>query len=575
VGSVNGKNRQVPASPSNPWRVVAAVIVAVLIGYAIVQFGAWDTTGRTVPGWPQNVVGTFVLELVSGKAHWTSSHTFIAVLIPVLVLIAVAVLILAKPPDKKRKTDTYKAAKSLGDGSQMALKTVAARSDKSRLTTGVVKGLLLVKTMRGGKERYADWRQTGVIVAGPGAGKTTGFVVPMALTAPGVVFVTTNKRDVPDALHGSRAGRTDIFDPQQIVSKNKPTFRIDFNRYVTDEIRAHKLAKVWMDSSGPVGAKKDAYFDSAGPNLLAGHLLACAVEKLPISNVFLWLMDPKDRTPIKILEKAGYLLPAKALEGVYFAPEEQRGGVFGTAAEMVSFLNNSRVRSWLEPDSILDKRPVFSPEDFVRSGDGTMIAVSKEGYGSTGPLTAALTTWVMDAAEELADQSPHGRLKIPLVVLLDEVTNVCRKSDLPDAMSHYGSRGISTWPFLQNFAQGARVWTEDGMRQMWGAANIRIVGSGQADEKFLKEFSAIIGQHLVTEYSANSSSGKGGGGYSRTISQKERPVLDVDDIAALLPGECIVHASGDRAFLAHTIPWYEREDMKETVSACVAANEPK
>lgn len=570
---MNGKNRQVPASPGNVWPVVAVVITIVVTAYSVVEGGSFGRTGHFVPGWPQDVIPTFFFGLVSHETQWTGWHTAIGVGLPALVLIGFVVFTLLRSP-VKGGTETRTAAKSLGKGSSMSLDAVTKRSDAGRLTHGEQKGILLVKTLLKSEDRYADWRQTGVIVMGPGAGKSTGFAIPMAMDAPGVVLCTSNKRDLPDALRGARNGPMYTFDPQQIVSRDKPRFRLDFNLYVTDEVRAHKLAKVWMEASTPLGAKKDSYFDTAGPNLLAGHLLACSVAGLPISQVFLWLNDPKNKQSVKILETAGYTLPAKALEGVYYAPEEQRGGVFGTAAEMVSFLNNSRVRAWLEPDGMLDKRPVFSPEDFVRSGNGTMIALSKEGHGSTGPLTAALTTWILDAAEELAEASPHGRLKIPMVVLLDEVANVCRKADLPELMSHYGSRGISTWPILQNFAQGARVWTEDGMRQLWGAANIRIVGSGQADSKNLKELSDLLGSHLVTEYSSNSSSGKSGGGYSRNISQKERPVLDVDDLAALAPGECVVHASGDRAFLAHTYPWYEREEMKELVANSIRTYEP-
>lgn len=567
---MNGKDRQVPAAPNHFWRNFLTFL-AVLTGmYAVVELGSRWNTGTFVPGWPHLVASGFLFGLLWNPSQWTTAHTVLALAFAGTAFAVVMWKELRKP--RKKPLDV--AAKSLGKGTSMSLEAVTERSDKGRLTEGEQKGILLVKTYLKGEDRYADWRQTGVIIMGPGAGKSTGFAIPMAVDAPGLVVCTSNKRDLPDALRGSRDGPMYVFDPQRISSRDKPAFRIDFNQYVTDEVRAHKLAKVWMDASTPLGAKKDSYFDSAGPNLLAGHLLACSVAGLPISEVFKWLNKPKNRQPIMILEDAGFTLPAASLEGVYSAPEEQRAGVFGTAAEMVSFLNNSRVRAWLEPTDILDKRPVFSPADFVRSGNGTLIALSKEGHGSTGPLTAALTTWVLDEAEELAENSPHGRLRIPMMAILDEVANTCRKNDWPELMSHYGSRGISTWPILQNYDQGKRAWTEDGMGQMWGAANIRIVGAGQADAKFLKSFSDLIGKHMVTEYSSNSSSGKGSGGYSRTVSQKEKEVLDVDDLAALSPGECVVHSSGDRAFLARTIPWYEREEMKEKVSNSIRTYEP-
>lgn len=574
---MNGQDRRVPSAPgaSGKW-ILLGLVTFLGVGYLFVQLASYFATGHTTPGNPFTLISETLTGLVKGTIEWTDDHTLAAIL-PAAIALAVLVLAIIWKIRHPKKRGLAAAAKVLGKGNSLSLKTVIKKSDAGRLTTGETKGIMLVKTMDSGQDRYATFRQTGMIEMGPEAGKTVGFAVPMILNAPGVVLATSNKRDLPDAICGSRRdkGRVWVFDAQQITSKAAPSWWIDFNDYVTDEIRAHKLAKIWMDASGPADAKRDAYFDSAGPNLLAGLLLACAVAKKPLSQVFLWLMNDRDKDAVKILEKAGYVLPAAALAGVYHAPEEQRGGVFGTAAEMVSFLNNSRVRSWVESD-MLSKREKFSPEDFVRSDAETLIALSKEGIGSTGPLTAALVAWVLEAAEDLADTKPHGRLQIPLVVVLDEVANVCRLKDLPDLYSHYGSRGIPIWSIFQNWAQGCRVWKEDGMRQLWGAANIRIIGAGQSDAKHLKEVSDLVGNHLITEYSANSSSGNGPGkgSYSRNVSQRDKPVLDVDDIAAFELGECLVLPSGDRPFLARTIPWFDRKEMQPIVSASIKEFEP-
>nr|WP_240675167.1 TraM recognition domain-containing protein [Cellulomonas endophytica] len=78
---------------------------------------------------------------------------------------------------------------------------------------------------------------------------------------------------------------------------------------------------------------------------------------------------------------------------------------------------------------------------------------------STG-LVGALTVAVAEAAEELATRSPGGRLRNPLLGVLDEAANVCRWRELPNLYSHYRSRGIVLMTILQSWSQGLEVWGE-------------------------------------------------------------------------------------------------------------------
>lgn len=49
----------------------------------------------------------------------------------------------------------------------------------------------------------------------------------------------------------------------------------------------------------------------------------------------------------------------------------------------------------------------------------------------------ALTVAVTEAAEQLAKASPGGRLRVPMVAVLDETANVCRWRELPNLYSHF------------------------------------------------------------------------------------------------------------------------------------------
>ncbi|MFM9653718.1 conjugal transfer protein, partial [Streptomyces galilaeus] len=76
--------------------------------------------------------------------------------------------------------------------------------------------------------------------------------------------MTSNKRDVVDATRDVRAeaGPVWVFDPQGIALEN-PTWWWNPLSYVTDEVRAAKLADHFASGSRDPGAKTDAYFDPA------------------------------------------------------------------------------------------------------------------------------------------------------------------------------------------------------------------------------------------------------------------------------------------------------------------------
>jgi type IV secretory pathway TraG/TraD family ATPase VirD4 len=144
----------------------------------------------------------------------------------------------------------------------------------------------------------------------------------------------------------------------------------------------------------------------------------------------------------------------------------------------------------------------------------------------------ALTVAVTEAAEQLAKQSPGGRLPVPMVAVLDEAANVCRWRELPNLYSHYGSRGIVMMTILQSWSQGVEVWGRDGMRKLWSAANVKVYGGGVSEVEFLSELSQLIGDYDLRQLST-SYGGKGGRSTSRST-RRER-VLEVSDLGAPAP----------------------------------------
>lgn len=554
--------------------VLVGIVVALALGivgvlWASVTIGSHlDGVNPTLTRNPLEVV----FGLIRGRIVWPPSATWLTVLIAVIVVaIATGIGILVGRVRRKR-TRVDRSAAYLARGRDLSeLGRKGATRTAQRLGVQGTPGIPIGKSIPGGQPLFALWEYVMIALAGPRVGKTTTLVIPAILEAPGAVVTTSNKRDTVDATRDPRSqvGQVWIFDPQAIALEDA-TWWWNPLSYVTDEVKAARLAEHFASGSRDPGAKTDAYFDPAGQDLLAGLLLAAALDHRPITDVYTWLTRPTDETAVDILREHDFALTADQVAGVVSAPEKQRGGIFGTAMQMASCLTNRQVARWVTPQGAADPRKQFSPEDFVRADGGTLYSLSKEGRGTAGPLVTALTVAVVEAAEELASRSAGGRLRTPLLGVLDEAANVCRWRALPDLYSHYGSRGIVLMTILQSWSQGVEVWGESGMRKLWSASNVKVYGGGVDEDAFLEHLSKVIGDY--DRLSSSTSYGRG----HRTVSQqlhRER-ILDVADLAAMPKGRAVVLSSGSRPTLIRTVPWMTGPHA-DAVTASIAAHDPK
>ena len=546
--------------------VLGAVAAIVVLNVAVRLGHQLDGTGVELPSDPF----AFTLGVILGRVPWPASATWIVIVLLAIVLALVVLAIVGVVRYRKGRTRVDRASSYMGRGKDVeGLSKRNAQAQATRLGVTGSLGVPIGKTL-GQMPLYGTWEDMHIDIWGPRTGKTTSRAVPAILEAPGGVLVTSNKRDVVDATRDVRAeaGPVWVFDPQGIALEN-PTWWWNPLSYVTDEVRAAKLADHFASGSRDPGAKTDAYFDPAGQDLLAGLLLAAALDSRPITDVYGWLTRPTEEEPIGILRRGGYDLTADQVRGVITAPEKQRGGIYGTAQQMASCLTNRQVAAWVNPQGEPDLRPQFDPAAFVRDG-GTLYSLSKEGRGTAGPLVTALTVAVVEAAEELAAGSAGGRLSVPLLGVLDEAANVCRWRELPNLYSHYGSRGIVLMTILQSWSQGVDVWGDSGMRKLWSASNVKVYGGGVSEDAFLESLSKLIGDY--DRQASSVSSGRGGRSVNQQL-HRER-ILDVADLAAMPKGRAVVLSSGNRPTLIRTQPWMTGPHA-EKVKASIAAHDPQ
>jgi hypothetical protein len=100
---------------------------------------------------------------------------------------------------------------------------------------------------------------------------------------------------------------------------------------------------------------------------------------------------------------------------------------------------------------------------------------------------------------------------------------------------------------------------------MWSAATIRVLGAGVADEKFLSECSALIGDH--EEWVLQSATaGRHGERQSTRALRKDR-ALAVSHLASMPSNRAIVFASGSRPIVIETRSWKDGPHAAEVRAA--------
>ncbi|MFE3192861.1 type IV secretory system conjugative DNA transfer family protein [Nocardia sp. NPDC059240] len=559
---------------------------------------------------------SIVVNMIKGELHWPG---WAGVIIAVIVLLGVGWQLLKR----RRKANASKGRLAVDDkadfmGSGGAIKSlkaagVAEKAEQlgvhlekhaftgelyvpsSLMQPGevVVPGVPIGVSVADGEMLYGSYEDLHVDIWGPRQGKTTSRVIPAILSSIGATLVTSNKRDVVDATRDVRAAKGSpifIFDPQDIA--------VDFN-YPADparswfwdplawvdihsegcEARAARLAGHFADAesgSGSAQVSSDSFFDQEAEDLLAGLFLAACVAGESITKIWDWVTRPFDGFPVEVLRPSPdveegspgdrWSFMRSGLAAQYNVDPRTRSGVFGTAKKMVRCLQLSNVHPWVRGGP---GRVRFDELDFIHR-NGTLYSLSLEGRGSAAPLVSALSEAVIDVAMRSAARSRGGRLPIPLLAVLDEAANVVRWRDLPKQYSHFGSRGIVVMTVLQSWAQGARCWGVDGMEALWGAANIKVLGSGVDDIRFLQERSEVIGDYDSISQSVSESSG--GKSYSRSLGSSR--TFNANALATLPRGRAIVFSSATPAVLVRTVPWWEGEYETE-VRNSIIKHEPQ
>lgn len=574
---VPGRRSQ-PGGSEAVWAVAAG---AVLSGLLLV-LGVWlaaqlGGAGHGSPiGWGRAVAERASADPELGERAprvWSSAASVWLAVLAVLGLVAAALGGLGWWRWSKDREWTDARAKHLSSPRDVADFRKDAVTKKARALGSSEAGIGLFMGQcvgNGGARLWTNVESLQLWFMGPRSGKTSGLVTRHLFETTFPAIMTANKAD---GVHETRGARSEIGtclvqDPQQIIHEPPGWYYPPQNQILARDDKvfaAEELAGIFdaAKSLGP-GEKVDAFFGPGGETLLADLLLAVAVAGERLTLVYDWLSYPDPRTaprgildPVEVLRRHGHHTAADDLQSYRVMTPKTRDGLYAQARLIMKFLREPAIRAWYEPLGPTDNRPVFDPQAFVTSTD-TLYLLSREGKGTARALTAATVNAVVRAALEQATVD-GGRLQTPLLAELDEATNICRLTDLPDWFSYFGSVGILLSVQIQSREQAVNTWGEHQLRVMLSNATVMGVGRGLRDEHQLAGLVKLINDYDEVQRSRTRGAR---GHHSVSDSIAKREVFSIADLAAMPAGRALIFPAGARPSLIKIEGWFKVPALK-------------
>ncbi|UGQ09682.1 TraM recognition domain-containing protein [Yinghuangia sp. ASG 101] len=476
----------------------------------------------------------------------------------VLILVALAanLALFALMRLRRRPRHVDHASRWLARASELRRHTtLGARSVAASLgVASPTPGIHIGRSVRGGADLWGTWEDTYVEISGPGAGKTSARAVNNIVAAPGPVVVTSGKRGLVDATRGvrERVGRTWVFDPQNLAGERPTWYWNPLGMVGGDLKEAASVTGLITFTQRNSHERSDSYFQPAAETLIALMLFAADAGKRPITDIHAWLLQPDDDTPGHFIRATEATVATQAYEGLRDLPRAQRAGVYGVALRYMGWLAVPEIARWITPGAGREEFPFVH---FSRESTDTMYILSSADDTTALPAVCTLTAACVVAAETGSARMPRGRLRKPMLAVLDDAADVAQLGLWPNRYSHYGSRGVIVMMMLQSWAQGVGVWGEAGMAKIWGASSVRVFGSGGSDGAMLGDQSLLAGTFEAPTTSLTYSGVPLSGRVTRA--SRAEAVLDHADVAALPRDRMMVQFSGQRPVLARSVDWTE------------------
>src|ERR671910_2179388 len=394
-----------------------------------------------------------------------------------------------------------------------------------------------------------------VLVFGPtGSYKTSALVTPAVLEWSGPLVATSVKPDLLRAPLAPRArlGQVLVIDPLGAsgVTAARWSPLAACGTWAGAQQMAVMLANAIEQTPTEEQRPEHRFWKTMGTKFLAPMLYAAATKGLGMAEVLHWLDSREDQQVKDILVAAGAPAALDAWESSQYRTDRAVDSLYATAEEVLHVYANQRVAASTDGHDL-------DLDSFLAGNNTIYLYASAHQQRLLRPLFETITQQVVAAAQEQAALSPDGMLAPRLGLFLDEAGNCAALSDLDVLATTARGQGI----------QLVTVWHDKSqLEARYGPKASTILNnhraklflSGLADLSALELGARLIGDQALVD--RNRSMGSDGR-HSTNESTSYRPLLPVEDLRRLRPGEGVLLYGHLRPTPVRLRPFYEPREQ--------------
>jgi type IV secretion system protein VirD4 len=330
-----------------------------------------------------------------------------------------------------------------------------------------------------------------LLVMAPPRTFKTAFLADVILRYPGPVIATTTKADVFALTSGVRAerGPVHVFNPQAIGGVPS-TFCWSPVAGCEDQATAIRRADAFAHAVSQKGVEDGTFWSAKASDYLRAYFHAAALKGADLRMVAAWVAGADPGTAEDILAAAGAHQWALTLSELRSEAQKTAATVRMVMSRALSFMADPALAVSVLPGP----GEGFDIGEFlVEAGTVYMIAEAVTEEAPVAPLFAAMASEIHYQAAQTGQASAGGRLDPPLLMGLDEVTQIC-PVPLPVWLSDSGGKGIQVCAVAHGEAQLAGRWGSHGRQVVLDTSSVKVFLPGITDTTTLKAASDLCGQ---------------------------------------------------------------------------------
>jgi type IV secretory pathway TraG/TraD family ATPase VirD4 len=330
-----------------------------------------------------------------------------------------------------------------------------------------------------------------LLVMAPPRTFKTAFLADVILRYPGPVIATTTKADIYGLTSAVRAqlGPVHVFNPQRIGGVPS-TFRWSPVAGCQDPATAIRRADAFAFAVSQKGVEDGSFWSAKASDYLRGYFHAAALAEYDLRTVAAWVSGADSDTPERILAAAGARQWALTLAELQSEAQKTTATVRMVMSRALAFMADPALAACVLPGP----GEGFDIPTFLRqTGTVYMIAEAVSEEAPVAPLFAAMATEIHYVAAQIGQASASGRLDAPLLMGLDEVTQIC-PVPLPAWLSDSGGKGIQVVALVHGEAQLTGRWGDHGRQVVLDTSSVKVFLPGITDVTTLDAAAKLCGQ---------------------------------------------------------------------------------